>query len=360
MLCFISSRLMFAQMDAPPGGNNPRAFVSEEVGITSIDIKYARPHVNGREGKIWGGLVGNGFSNMNLLTNKLSSPWRAGANEATIISFEHDVKVEGKELKAGTYALFMAMEKDNVTLVFSKQKDAWGSFYYKAEDDVLRINVKPVVLDKSVEWLKYEFIEHNEKYCVVAMQWEKLSIPFKVEVDVENIVITRFREEVIGPKGFLSANLIHASQYCFNKNINLEEALVWAQKAIVGPFGQTGYMALRNLATGYEKLNRLPQADSVMNEALAMAKISEYITYEKILIAQKRTDRALDIMEMAKTKFGDVFAVNNGFVFAYSAKGDYAKAIEYATKALTQTTNKQTQAGLSEKIEQLKKGKDIN
>ena len=77
-----------------------------------------------------------------FITNKMSSPWRAGANEATVISFEHDVKVEGRELKAGSYALFMAVGTDSVMLIFSKQTEAWGSFYYKPEDDMLRVTVK--------------------------------------------------------------------------------------------------------------------------------------------------------------------------------------------------------------------------
>ena len=119
----------------------------------------------------------------------------------------------------------MAMAADNVTLIFSNQTDAWGSFYYEEKYDALRVNVKPVALDKSVEWLKYEFIEHKEKYCVIAMQWEKLSVPFKVEVDVDNIVLARLREQVTSQKGFNSTNMMQAAQYCFNKNINLEEAL---------------------------------------------------------------------------------------------------------------------------------------
>src|SRR6188474_3658227 len=87
-----------AQMDLPPSGGNPRATISEEVGITSITIKYSRPDVNGREGKIYGEAatfpVSYGFNTVNLNTNKNTQPWRAGANENTIITFEHDVKVE--------------------------------------------------------------------------------------------------------------------------------------------------------------------------------------------------------------------------------------------------------------------------
>ena len=98
-----------AQMDLPPSGGNPRATVSEEVGITSITIKYGRPDVNKREGKIYGdgNLVTYGFSTTNFITSKPTSPWRAGANENTTITFEHDVMLEGKPLKAGTYGLHM-------------------------------------------------------------------------------------------------------------------------------------------------------------------------------------------------------------------------------------------------------------
>jgi tetratricopeptide (TPR) repeat protein len=349
-----------AQMDLPAAGGNIRATISEEVGITSITIKYSRPGVKGRDGKIWGTLVTNGFSTPNLITNKNESPWRAGANEATIITFEHDVKVEGNDLKAGTYALFMAMDANSVTIIFSKQANAWGSFYYKPEDDVLRINVKPVALEKSVEWLKYEFITHKENQTVIALQWEKTSIPFKVEVDTDVIVLEKLRQEVTGAKGFLSANLIHASQYCFNKNINLEEALTWAKRAVSGPFGQPSYLSLSNLALGYEKLNRQAEADLAMKEALTTANINQFSVYSKTLIAQKRIDKAIEIILLAQTNFGDILPINNLFTSAYSAKSDFAKALEYANKALLQATTESAKAKIIENIEKLKLGKDIN
>jgi hypothetical protein len=361
ILIVISILVATAQMDVPADGGNIRATISEEVGITSITIKYSRPGVKGREGKIWGSVVPAGFSTFNALTNTNSSPWRAGANEATLISFEHDVKLEGKDVKADTYAVFMAMGTDSVTLVLSRQTEAWGSFFYKEEDDVLRVKVKPVVLDQSVERLKYEFMDHKENSCVIALQWERLSVPFKIEVDVGNIVLARVREQMIGAKGFLGANMIHASRYFFMKNTHLEEALTWAQRAVTGrPMGQTGYDSYRNLAMGYEKLNRIPQADSVMNVGLTIANLNQYVGYARTLLAQKRKDRAMDIMLAAQSKFGDVFAVNNGLAYAYSAKGDYQKALTYANKALAQAATSQAKSMASANIEKLKKGKDIN
>lgn len=349
-----------AQMDIPPDGANSTAMVSEDIGITSITIKYHRPAVKGREGKIWGAVVPYGFNAFNMMAGKLTSPWRAGANEATTISFEHDVKVEGKDLKAGTYALFMGMGKDTVTIIFSKEVEAWGTFFYKPENDVLRIYVKPATLENSVERLKYEFIEQQEKSCVVTMQWEKLMVPFKVEADVENIVLNRIREQLIGPKGFVSGNLVQIARYYFSKNTNLEEALSWAQRAVTGlPFGQSNYETVRTLAIGYEKLNRFPQADSVMNTALLYASIGQYTGYSRNMITMKRSERAVEVMLGAQKRYGDVYAVNNGLSYAYSAAGNYTKALEFANKALSQAPA-QAKPTVTANIEKLKAGKDIN
>src|SRR6185295_10399496 len=232
---------ILAQMEVPPSGGNPRARITEEVGITDISIKYSRPDVSGREGKIWGDLVSYGFTTPNFITGTNTSPWRAGANENTTISFEHDVKLEGKDVKAGVYGLHFAVWPDSVVLILSNQANAWGSFYYEEKDDALRVTVRQVKQEKSTEWLKYEFINHKEKSCTIAMFWEKWMIPFTVEVDVENIVLASLRDQAKSQKGFNSSNLIQACQYCFNKNINLEEALGWAQRAITGIGGQKSY-----------------------------------------------------------------------------------------------------------------------
>ena len=361
LILIIHSVITIAQLDMPPAGFNPRATISEEVGITGITIKYSRPGVKGRDGKIWGNAVAVGFGTFSFITNSMSSPWRAGANEATVISFEHDVKLEGKDLTAGSYALFMAVEKDSVMLIFSDQTDAWGSFYYKPEQDVLRVKVKAATLDKPVEWLKYEFIDHKEKSCVIAMQWEKLSIPFTVEVDVDKIVLARIREQFTGLRGFITGNKLHAAMYCFQKGINMEEALTWAQSAVTGkPYGETGFNAFEMLAEGYEKLNRLPQADSVMNIGLTIANVDQYIGYGKEQISRKRIDRALKIMLDAKSKFGDAFEINNALSYAYSAKGDFIKALEFANKSLDQAPYPQLKSVVAGNIEKLKLKKDIN
>ena len=250
----------------------------------------------------------------------------------------------------------MAVWPDSVMLIFSNQSNAWGSFYYEDKYDALRVVVKPVMLEKNVEWLKYEFIEHREKYCVVAMQWEKLSVPFKIEVDVDNIVMNRLREQVTSQKGFNNLNMTAAANYALNKNINLEEALSWSQRAAtLKSFG-----TLRTLATAYEKLNRLKEADSVMTEALTMANVNQYVAYGRALIAQKRNDRAIEVFKMNQQKNGDTYFVNVGYMFGYSAKADYKNAISYAQKAMAQAPNDAAKKTLEGQLAKLKEGKDIN
>ena len=87
-----------------PADNNKKASVSEQVGITQVTVRYSRPSVNGREGKIWGALVHYGFRDLHYGTSK-AAPWRAGANENTTIEFSTQVRIEGQALAAGNYRL---------------------------------------------------------------------------------------------------------------------------------------------------------------------------------------------------------------------------------------------------------------
>lgn len=108
-----------SEIAMPPNGDNERAEVSQWIGLVKISIEYHSPNVHGgggadRTGHIWGELVGYGFFDEGFGPSR-ATPWRAGANESTTISVSHDVKVEVKDLKAGTYALFLDVEKSGMT-----------------------------------------------------------------------------------------------------------------------------------------------------------------------------------------------------------------------------------------------------
>ena len=153
---------------------SPNASVSQIIGIDSnITISYSRPGVKGREGKIYGtSIVPYGGNPM---------PWRAGADETTVIAFENDVKIEGKALPAGKYGFHIIPSEKEWILVFNKSP-AWGSYSYKQEDDALRVTVKPQDVPHQ-EWLVYTFEELSAESVVIQLSWESKKMRFKVELD---------------------------------------------------------------------------------------------------------------------------------------------------------------------------------
>src|SRR5687767_8136325 len=127
-LLFIA-QVLFSQINltVAPSGGNKKASVSERIGLTDVTIHYDRPGVKGREGKIWGELVHTGFIDQGFGNSK-AAPWRAGANENTIIEFSTPIKIEGKALPAGKYGLFIAYDPAAPTVIFSRNSTSWGSY----------------------------------------------------------------------------------------------------------------------------------------------------------------------------------------------------------------------------------------
>lgn len=343
-----------------PAGGNKRASVGETIGITNVDIHYNRPGVKGREGKIWGQLVPAGFTDQGYGTNK-STPWRAGANEATTIEFDTDVKIEGKAVPQGKYALYIAYDPNESTLIFSKSNTSWGSFFYDTKDDVLRVKVKPVATDKSVEWLKYEFTDQTETSATVSLLWEKLAIPFKVEVDLVKTQLELFRKELQSDKGFSWQSWQTAAQWSVDHNTNLEEALRWAELSLdprVG--GERNFTSLSTRAQVLNKLNRGAEALEVMREAMPMGNMTQLHQYGRSLLIQKQSKEALEVFQLNYNKNPDKFTTLMGLARGYSAVGDYNKALEYIQKAQPLATDDINKNNIIKSIGLLKEGKDIN
>lgn len=352
----------FAQLTTTPNGGNKKASVSERVGLTDVTINYDRPGVKGREGKIWGQLVPVGFTDQGFGTSK-SAPWRAGANECTTIEFSTPVKIEGRDLPAGKYGFFIAYDPASPTLIFSKNSTAWGSFFYKAEEDVLRVNVKPVQQAGSTEWLKYEFSDETESGATVSLIWEKLRIPFKIETDLHKNQLDIFRKELVSEKSFQPGwqSWVQAAQYCLVNKVNLEEALQWAEMAVSGVFiGQQNFTTLSTKAGVLNALGRTAEANAAMQKALPLGQMTEVHAYARQLLQQKKNKEAFDAFKMNYDKFPNEFTTTVGMARGYSATGDYKKALEYARKALAIVPDAGNKGSVENMIRKLEEGKDVN
>jgi len=155
--------------DAP--NPSPNATVSQEVGYGNVSIEYGRPGVKGREGKIWGELVKSGDD---------PRPWGGGANGNAVITFEEDVKINGKDLAAGSYGLLVDAGDDTWTFIFSKNAKKLGILSYKSEQDALRVEAK-VEKANAQEWLAYEFEKTGELTATVNLHWENVKAGFTIE-----------------------------------------------------------------------------------------------------------------------------------------------------------------------------------
>ena len=357
MLCFTLS--ISAQLTTPADGGNKKASVSERIGITDVTIHYDRPAVKGREGKIWNGLVHVGYKDLGFGTSK-AAPWRAGANENTTITFSSDVKIEGQPLKAGTYGFSIAMGTGDATLIFSNNSTSWGSFFYDPKYDALKVTVKTVPLNESVERLKYEFMDETDNAATVALLWEKLKIPFKVEVDYVNTQMESFRRELRSDRGFKSEAWQQAAQFAVDQNTNLDEAMQWSDYSLNGPFvGEKNFKNYATRAALLNKLGKTADADAAMKMAMPMATMQELHAYGRQLLQQKRAKEALEVFKMNAQKNPNQVTTYMGLARGYSANGDYANALKNAQLAQPLAQGAQKEA-IDKMIATLKAGKDIN
>jgi tetratricopeptide (TPR) repeat protein len=360
MAQFVLVEIAQAQLTVLPNGGNKRASVSEQIGLADVTIRYSRPHVNKREGHIWGELVPVGYIDQGFGTSK-AAPWRAGANENTTIEFSTDVKIEGQPLAAGRYGFSIAYDPNECTLIFSKNSTSWGSFYYNPSEDALRVKVKPLPADKSVEWLKYEFVDETPSSAVVELEWEKLVIPFKIDVDVVNNQLTSFRKELRSNKGFTWQTWNQAALYCAQNKVNLEEALLWSDNAVGPNFGGSqSFPAWKTKAMLLDSLGRGAEATEIMKKALPFADEIQVYLYGNDLVNQKKGKEAFEIFKMNYDKHPDDLYTNVGMASGYSALGDYKKALPFAQKALPQAKGKGNTDAVEKAIKDLQNGRDMN
>ena len=343
LLILLSCSLSFSQetseLSTPPNGDAERAEVSQWIGPVKISIAYHSPHVhnpaaNDRTGHIWGELAHYGFFDEGFGPTK-GAPWRAGANESTSITFSHDVKIDGKDLKAGTYALFLELEETGPWYWIFSNHLGWGSFQYDAKDDVMRVPATPQDATFT-EFLTYGFDDRQPNSAVAFLQWEKKRIPLKIEVsNVNQIYVDRMRQELQSWAGFRYEDWQTAAQFCADNKINLDEALIWADKAINAPFrgatvGHEDFSTLQTKSSVLDAMGRETEADSVMQKALRLpgTDVVSIFQYGMRLLRSGKNAKAMEVFSFNQQKHPEEqFWTHVGLARGYTATGDKNKAI---------------------------------
>ena len=350
----------------PPNGDNQRSEVVQQIGLVRATIEYSSPDVhapNGddRRGKIWGTLVPYGIHDLGF--NNRKGPWRAGANENTVFTVTHPVKINGQPLAAGRYGLHMLAGEKEWTIIFSKNATSWGSFTYDQTEDALRVTARPEKAPYR-EWLTYDFVDRKTDRATVALQWEELSVPFTITVDdMPALYIDNMRRELRSFVGFSAQQWLSSAQYCLQTGRNLDEALTWVENAIALPgVGQTTFPALSTKAQILEKLSRTSEAAAVMAKAMDLpnALPVEIHQYGRRLLTQGKAPEAMAAFQKNAKRFGEAWPTHVGLARGYSATGDYKSALKHAEIALTQAPDDLNRKSLQDAVVKLKQGQDMN
>jgi hypothetical protein len=294
------------------------ARISQRIGITDVTINYHRPLVNDR--KVWDGLVPYG------------KVWRAGANINTTITFSDPVQIEGKPLDKGTYGLHMIPNAEEWTIVFSKNSTSWGSFTYDEKEDALRVTVKPKAADMH-NALTYDFDDLQKDSAVVEMEWEKVAVPFKVSVDVHDVVEASLKKQLRNLSQYTWMSWDNAANYLLAEKISLDDALKYANKSIEN---EDRYETEHTKSQVLAALNRKDDAALALKKALDLASPLQLHQYARQMLGEKRNEEAYAIFRENAKKHPDQWFVHTGLARMYSAQSkfdDAAKEMKLSTAA---------------------------
>lgn len=326
-LTSLSAKLQ-AQNITTPRNPSPASTVAQTIGISTVSVTYSRPSVKGRE--VWGKLVPYGYNKQAFGAGN-EAPWRAGANENTVIRLSHPATIEGHPVPAGEYGLFFVVNQDNTgEVILSKDSRSWGSFWYNADHDLFRAKIT-LKENPMTEMLTYDFQSLTKTSAELDLNWEKKQFPVKIEFDVDAIVMANAVEELKGPVGFNWQGFASAANYALANKVNLPQAMTWIDRAIVI---SPNFNTLSTKARLTKLAGNTAQSDSLMKEAVVFGSENEINAYGYQLLNDKEFDRAIEVFVINTQKHPKSANTFDSLGEAYAIKGDKKDAIASFKKSL--------------------------
>lgn len=254
-----------AQLKTPVA--SPRQTIVQEFGLSQIEVSYSRPAAKGRH--IFGGLVPYG------------NVWRTGANQATTITFGDDVKIGGKEIKAGKYGILSIPGAYEWTIIITKQLDVTSPNAYKEDQDVVRVKVPVNTLPFPIQSFMIAFENITSNSADLMILWEQSAVALPITTDVDAKVMAEIEKSLQSDKPAYYA----AAQYYLDNNKDLNKALPWFDKAIEQ--NPNAFWVYHNKAKALVKLGKKAEAIAAARQSLKIAqevKNADYIALNENLI----------------------------------------------------------------------------
>ncbi len=278
-----------------------KASVLQTIGVTDVSITYSRPAVKGRT--IWGDPPADTPTGEATLDDGRGRPagtpivfygklWRTGANEATLFTVTDDVLINGQPLAAGKYSLHTIPGKDEWTVIFNKDDGQWGSFAYDAAKDALRVKTKAQWVTESEELLAYDFAPVTENSATVNIRWEKVSVPFKIEIkDPAAVALAKVRSQVAAAKSDDWQTPFGAANWAKN-NKAPEDATKFYEQSLKAIDEQIKvketFQNLQRKSNSLIGLGRMPDALVVAEKAVTVGKADSTVKPADVQALEKR------------------------------------------------------------------------
>lgn len=248
---------------------SPPQTIKQDFGISSIELSYSRPGVKGR--KVFGDLVPYG------------KVWRTGANSATTIEFANEVTIGSTKVPAGKYGLLTIPDKDDWTIIITKDVTVTNPADYKQESDVVRINAKPTTLKDKMETFTMQFANVKPSTCDLQIMWENTAVVLPISSDVESVVMKEI-DDVMNKD---NRPYFQAALYYLNNGKDLNQAVAWFDKAIAQQ--PDGYWIYHQKANALAKLGKKEEAKASAEKSIELAKEAkndDYVQLNEKLLAQ--------------------------------------------------------------------------
>jgi len=257
------SSFVNAQIQVPQP--SPSAKIEQEVGLTNVTVEYSRPGMRGRT--IFGDLVPYG------------EKWRTGANNNTKISFDTNVVIDGKELKAGTYAIYSIPKENEWEVLFYEDSNNWGLPQDWQDSKVaLRATAPVQEMPMTMQTFTILIDELQNDSAVLNFIWENTIATLPFEVPTDERAMASIERVMNGPS---AGDYFAAATYFHDEKKDLNKAYEWIKKAVeIG--GEDAYWVVRRKALIEADLGKKKEAIATAKKSLAAAEKAGNKDYVKL------------------------------------------------------------------------------
>lgn len=257
------SSFVNAQIQVPQP--SPSAKIEQEVGLTNVTVEYSRPGMRGRT--IFGDLVPYG------------EKWRTGANNNTKISFDTNVVIDGKELKAGTYAIYSIPKENEWEVLFYEDSNNWGLPQDWQDSKVaLRATAPVQEMPMTMQTFTILIDELQNDSAVLNFIWENTIATLPFEVPTDERAMASIERVMNGPS---AGDYFAAATYFHDEKKDLNKAYEWIKKAVeIG--GEDAYWVVRRKALIEADMGKKEEAIATAKKSLAAAEKAGNKDYVKL------------------------------------------------------------------------------